>query len=240
MQCATARLVPFLFIAVAAPAGAQESTPRQDYELITGQPKRAPVIPPEFRVMVVESTPDRLVVRGVSGQPIPVSLDWIEPETFTTYQDGRYLAFPFNGYESFGYLMVDRRGQGAGAVIDLGHAPSFSPDGRFFAAAQMSDAGWGNLEGVALWEVRPDRTIRRLFSDAVPYGHDWRVDGWGRPDCVAISAVVTGWEAPEGQDPEQAARTAPRNHYEIVFDESQVALRATHSRAGCTPEGSPG
>jgi hypothetical protein len=227
-----------LLLALAAPATAHQSTPRQEYEETTGRPKPSPVIPRALRAMVAEANPDRLVVRGLDGQSIPVNLDWIEPVEFTTYQDGRYFGFAISGYEAGGYTIVDRRGTGEEAVIETGIAPSFSPDGRFFAAAEMSESAFGNLNGVALWEVRPNHTVRRLFTDALPRGFEWRVDGWVRADCVAMSAIEAGWQPPDGQDWAQAVRSAPRTHYAIEVGDG-IVLSPTHDRTPCIVEAAP-
>src|SRR5688500_1025486 len=116
----------WMLLAVAAPALSQEAMPRQEYEEATGRPKQAPAIPSELRAMVAEATPDRLIVRGLDGQRIPVSLDWIEPIDFASYRDGRYLGFAITGYEVGGYTIVDRRSAGEGAAIETGIAPVFS------------------------------------------------------------------------------------------------------------------
>ena len=226
MPSSGARAIALLLVALAQPAAGQPSA-RQEYEEATGRPKRAPVIPRELRTMVAETSPDRLVVRGLNGQLIPVSLDWIEPAGFVSYLDGRYFGFAITGYEAGGFTVVDRRASGDGAVIETGQAPTFSPDGRYFAAAEMSEAGFGNLNGVALWEVLTDRTVRRFFTDDVPSSFDWRVDRWVRPDCAALSAIDIGWQPPEGQEWDQAVRSAPRASYAIeVRDEIVLTLSA--------------
>ena len=204
-----------LLLAWAASAAAQVTNPRQEYEEATGRPKQAPTIPSQFREMVDEATPDLLVVRGVEGQLIPVTLDWIDPTAFRTFYERRYLGFAFSGYEAEGYTLVDRHGRGASAVIHTGQRPIFSPDGRWFAAAEMTESGFGNLNGVALWEILPNRTVRRLFTDAVPRAFDWRMDGWVRSNCVAMSAIAIGWQPSQGQVWEAAVREAPRVHYEL-------------------------
>src|SRR5687768_11798858 len=57
-----------LACAASAPAQDREMTPREEYEAVRGEPKRAPIIPRELRDIVVESRAERLVVRGLDGQ----------------------------------------------------------------------------------------------------------------------------------------------------------------------------
>ena len=79
--------------------------------------------------------------------------------------------------------------RGEEAEIGTGVEPAFSRDGHWFAAVQLSGAGWGNLEGFGIWEVTPEGVRQRFFNMALPAGEDWRVDGWPREDCVALSAA---------------------------------------------------
>ena len=227
-----------LLLLLAVPAAAQSPTARSEYEEYTGRPKPAPTIPAEVRAMVAEATPDRLVVRRLNGETVSISLDYIEPVRFSTWQDGRFLGFDYAGYEAEGYDLVDRRQTVGDPVMETGQAPVFSLNGRFFAAAEMTESAFGNLNGVGLWEVLPDRTVRRLFTDALPRGFDWRVDGWMRPDCVAISAVEMGWQPPEGQDWEPAVRSAPRVNYAIEVGDG-IVLSPTYDRAPCVNDEGP-
>ncbi len=235
-----AKAAAVLLLTLALPAGAQEReiTPREDYEMFLGRPKPTPQIPPALRSMVVESRPERLTVRGLAGQEIPVSLEWFEPLDFTTYRDGRYLGFRYLGYEEDGYILVDRISRGAAAIIETGAAPLFSPDGRYFAAAQMTEAGWNNLEGVALWQVLPDRTVRRFFSNALPFAPDWRTDRWARPDCVIMSSVEIGYQFPEAQDYDRAVSEAPRSLYTLEVGDG-VTMTGTDADRACVREEAP-
>ena len=232
-----ARVVAVLLLSLAAPAGGQEReiTPREEYEMFLGEPKRAPEIPRELRSIITESRPERLTVRGLAGQQIPVSLEWFEPSDFTTLRNGRFLGFRYIGYEEDGYILVDRAAAGAAAIVRTGVAPVFSPDGRYFAAAQTSEMAAGNLEGVALWEVLPDRTVRRFFSNILPNAIDWRVDRWARADCVIVSAVQVGYQIPETQDYDRAVREAPRDVYSLEVGDG-VTMSGTWAERGCDPE----
>jgi hypothetical protein len=170
------------------PAQAQDGSGPSELEESLGRPRRVPEIPPALRAMVREATRDRLVVRGMRGD-IAIDIREYEPENFQQFGGGRFLGFSFMGYEFYGYTLVDRTMTGEEAMIDTGETPVFSPDGRYFAAVQFSGAGWGNLEAFALWEVTPEGARQRLFNTALPAAEDWRVDGWPREDCVALSAA---------------------------------------------------
>ena len=240
MRNGTASIVAILMLALAAPAGGQERepTPREDYEAFRGEPKRAPEIPRALRSIITESRPERLVVRGLAGQAIPVSLEWFEPFEFTLLHNGRYLAFRYVGYEEDGYILVDRAANGEPAIHETGVAPVFSPNGRYFAAAQTSEAGWNNLEGVGLWEILPDRTVRRFFTNVLPNPLDLRVDRWIRPDCVLVSSVESGYQVPETQDYDRAVREAPRSLYFLEAADG-VTMTGTDEDLACAPGQTP-
>lgn len=180
-----------LALLMAAPAPAQE-TGRSELEESLGRPRRLPPIPADLRPLFREITRDRLVVRGLGGGEIVIDIDQYEPDDFRTFAGGRFLGFSFMGYESAGYMLVDRTMSGDEAIIATGVAPSFSSDGRYFASVEMSGADIGNLEAFAVWEVAPQGTRQRLYVTALPSGEDWRVDGWPREDCVALSAAPPG------------------------------------------------
>ena len=219
-------------------AAGQRSAPPTEYVRLIERPKPIPQIPAELQATVRAASPERLVVRGLGGHDIVVDVEWYEPSEFRLYQDQRFLGMSLRGYEDFGYYLVDRAGIGEAAVLETGRAPSFSPDGRFIAAVELSESGWSNLEGVAVWEVSADGTVRRFFTNAVPHGHDWRVDGWPRPNCVAISAVDHSWQPPEGQDWEQALPNAPRLRYGIEIS-NEISLRASFDQPACVPPDRP-
>lgn len=211
-------------LALAMPAMAPAQQPRTEFEQALGRPVRAPVIPAELRAVVREATRDRLVVRGLGTGDIAVVLGDIETERFAGFAGGRYLGFHFMGYEFFGYRLVDRRMAGETAVIETGEAPVFSPDGRHFAAAQISGAAYGNLEGVAIWRVDAGRTVQIFFTDVLPQGEDWRIDSWPRADCVSVSAIER--QAAEGEPPPQ------RRHFGIEIGET-LRINASENFPGC-------
>ncbi len=215
-------LVAALF--ATGPAVAQNAPPASELEEALGRPRRVPVIPPELRPMVREASRDRLVIRMLGGSDTAIDISQFEPENFQQFGNGRFLGFSFLGYEFYGYMLVDRAMSGVTAVIDTGDAPVFSPDGRHFAAVQLSGAGFGNLEGLGIWAVRPAGSVPILASDVLPEGEQWRIDGWPRADCVSVSWL----ERPSGS-PEPAP---DRRHFGVEIGEP-IAVRASYAFPGC-------
>ena len=209
---------------------AQEPAGPSELEEALGRPRRVPAISAELRAMFREVGRDRLVVRGLNGNDIAINIREYEPEDFRRFGDGRFVGFSFSGYEFYGYSLVDRAMAGEAAMIETGEMPAFSPDGRHFAAVQFSGSGWGNLEGLGLWEIRPDGAVQLFFTDDLPEGEDWRIDGWPREDCVRLSAVAATWRPPEGQ--ERDLPTAPRTHFGVEVGEP-IQLLASHDQPAC-------
>lgn len=213
--------------------------PRNEYEEMLGRPKQAPAVPANLAAILRAPSPEVLLVKGFDGKDIPVDIEWMEPEDMKLYAGGRYLGFSFSGYEYYGYVMVDRAGSGDAAIIETGQAPAFSEDGRFFAAAEMSDSGFGNLEGLGLWEVGPNHTARRFFTNAVSPGWDWRVDGWKTSVCIAFRAIGPDWQSPADGEWEKSMTVAPRLHYSLSIDGPAIELRSAYDSPGCA-EDQPG
>lgn len=206
------------------PAPAQEFEAQNEIEAVLGRPKRAPVIPAELRAMVRVSERDRLVVRGLDGADIAIDIAEMEPESFVQYAGDRFFGFSFIGYEFFGYRLIDRRMSGEAAVIETGEAPVFSPDGRHFAAVQVSGAGFGNLEAVAIWRVDAAETARVFSSDVLPQGEEWRIDGWPRADCVSVSWIER--QPREGETPPE------RRHFGIEIGDT-IRIAGSDTFPGC-------
>lgn len=227
-----AALAAIALLLAPVPANAQEFQPRTEYEEMIQAPKPLPAIPAEYAGIVSVASPELLLVKALDGGDIPVDIDWMEPEDFHSFAQGRFFGFSFTGYEYYGYVLVDRTMAGEAAVFETGEMPAFSPDGHHFVAAELSDSGFGNLNGVGLWAVLPTGTVRRFFTDALPSAWDWRADGWVREDCVALSAIPQGWwpDNVEQWDAELAA--APRLQYSLELGEGSIAL-TTSGQSGC-------
>lgn len=100
----------------------------------------------------------------------------------------RFIGFEWSGYEAGGYVLVDLAW--TGSDIDTGAKPVFSPDGGLFAAVQLSDAGWGGLEGFGVWRALGSRMTPVSIDSALPYMIDWQIDGWEDESCIKLSAIA--------------------------------------------------
>lgn len=120
--------------------------------------------------------------------------------------------------------MVDRARSGPSAILDTGSYPMLSEDERHLAAAELSASGYGNLNGVALWEIHPDRTVRRFFTDALPEAWGWRVDGWSGSVCAVVSGIDADWQPASEEDWQTMWETAPRLTLELRVNENAVSL----------------
>lgn len=156
-------------------------------------------VPADFAPFMAASATE-LAILTQGGSTICQNLGWISHFDISDRLMGeRLVGLQYVGYESFGYLLVDR--SGAGSITDIGSRPVFSPDGRRFAALQVSDSGWGGMEGFGVWDLAADGhralllqvadrtndwTLPAPFSDRA---QDWRLDSWQGNGCVAMSAV---------------------------------------------------
>jgi hypothetical protein len=222
MRRTTISLAVLTGILLAAQPAAAQQPPLTELEQVMGRRKTAPVVPPALQPMVQEATANRLLIRGLNGGTIEVDISEMLPERFEAFGGGRFLGFAFTGYEYYGYLLIDRAARGEAARIETGAAPVFSPDGRHFAAAQLSGSGFGNLEGLGIWDVGATAVAQRLFMSALPAGEDWRIDSWPRAGCVTLSA------APMGAEP-----NAPRLQFALEYG-PLITFGQTENDAACT------
>jgi len=148
---------------------------------------------------IAVTDPTIMAVATLAGGTVCVDITWASQiENMEFLRSERFLGFDWYGYEAFGYMLIDRAG--AGRVIDSGVRPIFSPGGKHLASLQVSEAGWGGMEGFAVWEVTPNDLDRiaeaglddegvlpEIFRQEVA---DWRIDRWIGESCLAISAAT--------------------------------------------------
>ena len=233
-------LIGFACLAVPALAAqpVDEAELRRQYEEITRRPKPVPTIPAALRSIVTAPNNEWLVIRMNDGSQHRIGIGSVDIDKMEGFQDNRFIGFEIGGHEEYGYILVDRTGRGELADIPTGGRPAFSGDGRHFAAAEISESGFGNLNGVALWEIKPAGVRRLFYTDSVRYGFHWRADSFVGPTCVRFSAVEEGWEptAPERWDQEVAS--APRAYYELRWSDDEGLYFGRSGDAACYDDSS--
>ena len=128
-----------------------------------------------------------LAIRTQLGTVLCVETTWaIDADNFEQF-DGRFLGFEWWGYEAGGYMMIDTAA--TGSVTDIGAKPVFSPDRGYFAAVQFSDAGWGGLEGFAVWRTYAGGMSPVHVDTQLPTMADWRIDKWEEDGCIQLSSI---------------------------------------------------
>ena len=134
-----------------------------------------------------------------------VDIQWYETvDRMSAIKGNRMIGFEFTGNEVFGYVAVDRHGKGE--EIATGAKPVFSPSGNRMAAAEYTQSGFENFNGVGIWEIG-DAGTRSLFEMApgaaqqLPDALGWWVEGWKGEECLALSMAPTDQPAvAEGED----------------------------------------
>lgn len=222
MQSKTIRLAVLASALLAGQPAAAQQPPLTELEQMMGHRKTAPIIPPALRPMILEASANRLLIRGLDGGTINVDIAEMLPERFEAFAGGQFVGFAFTGYEYYGYVLIDRATRGQAAQIETGERPAFSPDGRHFAAVQLSGSGFGNLEGLGVWDLAPGGVTRRLFLSALPAGEDWRIDGWRRAGCIALSAAPMNTES-----------ATPRLQFALEYG-PLISFSPTENDAACT------
>jgi len=158
-----------------------------------GPPEAIPV-PDQFRHIVATDV-TYIGVSTLSGSTVCADNSWTgEIANMEWFAGDALLGWQWWGYESFGYKIADRRGEGS--IIDVGARPHFSPGGNRMASLQVSDAGWGGLEGFAVWQVTSDGleplSMQVAAENGVlpqvmrePFGQ-WSFVGWRGEDCMQM------------------------------------------------------
>lgn len=223
-------------VLAATPAVAQPATPPMSARA-QGSHGQTPTIPAALRSTVSTSN-GALIIRMNDGSPHRVDISELTIDELEAFQNGRFIGFKIFGNEEYGYILLDRMGRGETAESHTGGKPSFSEDGRHFAAAEISESGFGNLNGVALWHVTPVGVQRLFYTDSVRAGFHWRAEAFRQASCVPITAVEEGWEptAPDRWDAEVA--NAPRAWYELRWSAEDGLYFGRSTDAACFDDSS--
>ncbi|MGE3692514.1 MAG: hypothetical protein AB7F98_14150 [Novosphingobium sp.] len=170
--------------------------------------RKVPLTIPRQFAQLVRATRDRIAVSTLTGAVHCIDTrDFTVARDYALSSDGRFFSFSWGGYEAGGYILVDRTGRGQ--TVDTGDRPMFSPSRRKFAAIEISESGFGSLNGFAVWQVDPVGIRRLTFLENLPQMQDWRLDGWSGEACIDISAIAFG----QYPDNEASLRKVPRVRY---------------------------
>jgi hypothetical protein len=157
---------------------------------------------------------DNFAVVTLAGATVCVDAIWMEAiHDPRLSDDGRFASFDWEGYESYGHVIVDR--SGAKQVIDTGLAPVFSPSGKRFAAADLGEAGFGALNAFAVWQIEPAAIRRLAIEQVVPRAFDWYIERWAGDTCVELSAIPWDGYTGEGDAPRERFRAGEGGGWRI-------------------------
>lgn len=223
----------------AQPPGAPEEQRvlRLEWEQNFQRQKPVPVVPAPLR-QTVSATNEWVTVRMDDGSPFRVGIGALTVDQLESFQNGRFIGFGISGNEEYGYILIDRMGRDHLIESHTDSRPSFAEDGRHFAAAEISESGFGNLNGVALWEVLPAGVKRLFYTDSVRGGFNWRAEPFRGSNCVPITAVQEGWTptTPDRWDAEVG--NAPRAWYELRWSADEGLYFGRSSDAACFDDSS--
>jgi len=196
------------------PSERAESLPAAPEPNLAACPKAEPVeerirvkpipVPAAFEGLAASSM-DHFAFTTTEGGTICVDTTWLESiDDARLSDDDRFASFAWVGYEAFGHVIVDRSGRGQ--VIDTGNQPVRSPGGKRFASVDLSESGFGSLNGFAVWDIR-QTGLRQIaeVTDGFPSG-DWRIDGWQGERCINLSLVPIDRQPEDYRDMDKAPR----------------------------------
>jgi hypothetical protein len=148
--------------------------PAGDYEYLR---RELVTIPGEYR-NIASSTNTVMTIRTLSGKAMCEEVAYTQGvRDFWVSGDGRFFGFHSYQVEADGHYVFDRAG--TGTKLSTGTRPVFSGDASMFAAVQQSGAGWGNLEGLSIWKIRPrGTTVLFEMTETLPKGSEWKIDRW--------------------------------------------------------------
>lgn len=186
--------------------------------------RKVPLRIPARLAPVAKSDLTRLAVRTLTGANFCQDIPAInKAENFALSGDGRFLSFDWYGYEEGGHVIIDRTG--AGQSIDSGAEVTLSPSGRRFAAVQFSEAGFGALEGFAVWQINPVGLRSLVKLNEIPSLVDWRIDSWSGENCIQLSGI------PNSRIPENTQNYSKVARDRYIARPSGTTWRLTRARS---------
>lgn len=155
----------------------------------------------------------------LGGGAVCVDTSWMDSaEWLPLPPAGRFFAFEWLGYESYGHKLIDRGGKGA--VYEIVGKPVFSRSGRLFAEVDQYESENIMRGGLAVWRVDAATITRVARIENLPQMIGLQIDSWAGERCLNLSGqpiTATG----EGPRTRYAARLTARG------------WRVARANAGC-------
>ncbi len=192
-------------LACAAPASAQSSdSPTDAQKQCPTEPileggytvRKAPLKLPSEWSKSASASRNWIAVKTRMDAVLCIETSWFDvADNFERFDD-RFLGFDWQGYEAWGYMLIDTAG--TGQSMEVGIKPNFSPSNSRFALMQHSETAWGGFEGFAVWRIYSAGWTPERVETNTPFLADWRIDRWEGDDCLHLSAIpherVTDWD----------------------------------------------
>lgn len=181
--------------AAAAPDPGACPPPEHEYDPEEFGPRPDPLVVPSSIASIAATDNTNLAVTTLKGGQMCKDFSWAYnfSDEARTLLDGRLVALGWGAYEAFGTILFDRAGKGA--QVEVGEWPALSPSEMRLAALQLTQSGYGGLEGFAIWQITPSglTEIHRLPDDhgtweQFPTYQDFHLDRWQGEACLALYA----------------------------------------------------
>lgn len=200
--------------------------PRLKAEETADRARTAPLTIPAQLRMVARANRDHIAVATLTGATVCISTGSMEAiDGMRLTRDERFLHFTWHGNEAGGYIMVDRTGRGQ--WIDTGAIPTFSPSRARFASIEISESGFGSLNGFLVMAADPVGVRQLAKLENIPMLVDWRIHDWAGESCINLSGVRQQ-DVPENWNDLPKAR---RQRY--VAQPGAKGWTLTRSTSGC-------
>ncbi|MGY6635730.1 MAG: hypothetical protein ACXIUO_01200 [Erythrobacter sp.] len=187
-------------VVASAPAAPDPSTcppPEYAYDAEEFGPRTDPLVVPASIATIAATDNTNLAVTTLTGGQMCKDFSWAYnfSNEARSFLDGRLVALGWGAYEAFGTMLFDRAGKGT--QVEVGEWPALSPSQMRIAALQLSQSGYGGLEGFAIWQITPSglSEIHRLPDDhgtweQFPTYQDFHIDRWQGEGCLLIYAFA--------------------------------------------------
>ncbi len=154
-------------------------------------PERPVRVPPALQPFV-KASDTTLTISTFGKAPVCVDISTADVRDLEVFAEGRLVGFALTGYEWDAYSIVDRAKPGS--QIEIGDRPTFSPNGKRFAAVQTSGDG-GGLQGMGAWEVTKTAVQPLFFLSGGLMGYGAKLERWVGNDCFIVSWLDNTAEA---------------------------------------------